>query len=160
MNIIPVFISLIILNLPNVNVFLRLIAYCNSWTKFMFIIDFVFFLSFKYLWGLYKPKKLLKPIDLQDVFEVFVCLFVLFWFVPSSCSRLLKFGAAFIHLSAPTAQLGFSCYYLNLLFSEVISASLSQSTGGFTRLLVAQLCLCCPLVCNYLCWRQFFTGSS
>lgn len=76
MNIIPVFISLIILNLPNVNVFLRLIAYCNSWTKFMFIIDFVFFLSIKCLCGFYKPKRLLKPIDLQDVFEVFICLFI------------------------------------------------------------------------------------
>lgn len=125
-NNIPLLNTLSILNIPNVSVFLRLIAYFNSGTKFILLIDFAFFLSIKCLCGFYKPKKLLKPIDLQDHFEVFVCLFW-FYFSLLLCSNSLSIslGATLVHLPEPTAQGQVLHDHSAFFFSEMLSASLS-----------------------------------
>lgn len=142
-NNIPLLNTLSILNIPNVSVFLRPIACFNSGTKFILLIDSAFFLSIKCLCGFHKPKKLLKPIDLQDHFEVFVCSGFIFsffcvptpslyvWVLPwSTCLRPWPRARPYIIIQPS--------------FPLRCAQPHSQPTGNFMRLLVAPLCLTLP----------------
>lgn len=133
-NNIPLLNTLSILNIPNVSVFLRPIACFNSGTKFILLIDSAFFLSIKCLCGFHKPKKLLKPIDLKDHFEVFALVL----FLPSFVFQLpvYMFGCypgppACTHWPGPGLISSFS-----LLFQwDALSLTLNQQGVSWGSLL-------------------------